>query len=464
MHVTAHLDIDMLAVGHDEELTCLVELTAPTPPALETRPGQAVVIVLDRSASMGGAPIESARRATSDLVRRLSPQDMFGLVVFDDSADVVVPVTRILECDQTELLAAIASVAPGGSTDLSAGYLMGLREASRAVSAAATGSLSSATVLVLSDGHANAGVTDPDVLGDVAAQAQQRASTTTSTLGLGDGYDEELLAALARAGAGEHRYAPDVDAAVAEFAGLVDDLLTKSVTGALLRVLPQQGLVPRIRVHGALPSRAEGDGVVINLGDLYSGEERRVLVGLRIPGLDRLGTATVADLVLEYTSLPDLVLHTVTLPVSINVVPGDEARGRVPDPRVSVERLIAEVDDVKRTVATSLRVGDVDAAKRDLTSTIERTRTVRDRLDGESGPHTEMLRTRLDGVLEDLSELESTASHESFERSSKLAMESWNQTSRGKQRRTARARGPRPSPVDPDATTLIDPPAPDGSS
>jgi hypothetical protein len=55
-----------------------------------------------------------------------------------------------------------------------------------------------------------------------------------------------ILAALARGGSGEHRYAPDTDAAVAEFAGLVDDLLGKSVTGALLRIHPQQVLVDGI--------------------------------------------------------------------------------------------------------------------------------------------------------------------------------------------------------------------------
>lgn len=80
MHLTAHLDIDLLALAADEELTCLVELTAPTPPEGAERPGQAVVVVLDRSGSMsggrpgGGSPIEAARAAIVDLMRRLSPR------------------------------------------------------------------------------------------------------------------------------------------------------------------------------------------------------------------------------------------------------------------------------------------------------------------------------------------------------------------------------------------------------
>jgi Ca-activated chloride channel family protein len=449
MHVSAHLDIDMLAVGRDEEVTCLLELTAPTPPELAARAPQGVVVVLDRSGSMGGTPIEAAHRAILTLVRRLGPDDRFGLVAFDDTAEVVVPFGQLGDMDSAWVADAIASVEAGGSTDLSAGYLMGLREAMRGPADAGT------TVIVVSDGHANAGITDAQVLAAVAEQAKRTGATTTATLGLGDGYDEQLLATMARAGTGEHRYAPDVDAAVAEFAGLVDDLLAKSVTGALLRILPQEGLVGRIRVHGQLPSRAEGDGVVVDLGDLYAAEERRVLVGLHVPGLPRLGTATVADLELSYTTLPDLAVHTVTLPVSVNVVPGDAARGRVPDPRVRVERLLTGIDDVKRDVAKQLRSGDRASATSTLAGAIASTRAVRDGLDA-STPDVAALRARIDEVLEDLADLERTASTASIEHSTKLVTESWAQTSSGRRRRTAR---PRPTPsVDPAATTVVEPP------
>jgi Ca-activated chloride channel family protein len=446
MHLTAHLDIDLVALSAAEELTCLIELTAPTPPGTTARPGQAVVVVLDRSGSMAGAPIEGARRAIADLVRRLAPQDVFGLVTFDSAVDIPVPVTRLAERPLDELITAIEGVHARGTTDLSAGYLMGLREATRALadgtstsgasaSGPAPGALSGATVLLVSDGHANAGIVDPDRLAEVATGSQRGARITTSTLGLGERYDEVILAALARGGSGEHRYAPDVDAATAEFAGLVEDLLGKSVTGALLRVLPQHGLVERIRVHGALPSWPDGDAVTVNLGDLYAGEERHVLVGLHVPALDRLGTASVADLELSYTSLPDLVVHTVNLPVSVNVVPGDEARGRVPDARVSVARLIAEADDVKRHVSERLRAGDTTTAQASLAETIGRVRAARP-LAGDD----ETLGARLEATVDDLVELERSTRERSNEWASKLAMESWNQTARGKRRRTSRLR------------------------
>ena len=50
-----------------------------------------------------------------------------------------------------------------------------------------------------------------------------------------------------------------------------------------------------------------------------------------------IGRATVAELVFTWVELPGLLSHTVTTPVAVNVVPGDEAHGRVPNPTVRTE-------------------------------------------------------------------------------------------------------------------------------
>ena len=117
-----------------------------------------------------------------------------------------------------------------------------------------------------------------------------------------------------------------------------------------------------------LPTRVEDGALVISLGDFFAGEERRTLFRLHVPALPSLGTATIADIVLEFTTLPDLREHSVTLPVSVNVVPGDEARLRIPNPVVRVEDLLADIDTQKQDIATSLRSGDTTAARRALGS------------------------------------------------------------------------------------------------
>ncbi len=426
MHVSAHLDIDLIALDQADDVTCLVQMQAPVPALTTARPGQTLVVVLDRSGSMSGPPLEGAKDAIAGLVRRLAPQDCFGLVVFDDQTEVVVPVAPMADHLPQELAAHIASVRSGSSTDLSAGYLLGLREAKRSL--ALTGQ-SGATLLLVSDGQANAGIVDPIQMHDLAMSASRTDGITTSTLGLGLGYDEVLLEAITRGGNGSHRFAPDVDAAKREIEDVVTGLLDKSVVAAVLRVRPQLGLVDAVVVRGNLPQRVEGKELVVSLGDLFAGEERRTLLRLHVPALHSLGTATVADLVLEYTTLPDLQEHVVTLPVSVNVVPGDEARLRVPNPLVQVEDLLADVDEQKRDIATSLRTGDSTSARRTLGSAITDVNAKRAELK-EAGPTA--LTARLDEAAAELLGLADDVLHQPAEYSSKSAMSSYAATSRGR--------------------------------
>src|SRR6185503_8109583 len=162
MHITTHLDLDVIAVEGPEQVSLLVELTAPTVESAVVRESSTLVVVLDRSGSMAGERLEGAKHALITLLDRLDPTDRFGLVTFDDSVELVVPSVPLT--DKAAVRAQIAAIHAGGSTDLSAGYLRGLQEARR------TAGPAGATVLLVSDGHANAGVTDPVKMGEVAAK------------------------------------------------------------------------------------------------------------------------------------------------------------------------------------------------------------------------------------------------------------------------------------------------------
>ncbi|MFY9331943.1 MAG: VWA domain-containing protein [Candidatus Nanopelagicales bacterium] len=186
------------------------------------------MIVLDRSGSMNGEPITAAKDAIARLVRQLAPHDCFGLVVFSSQAEIVVPPMLMSEHSMDRVQRAVAGIRSTGNTDLSAGYLLGLREIKRSLAATHhTG----ATLLLVSDGHANSGVREPERLKDVAATALSE-GIVTSTLGLGLRYDEILLDAVTRGGNGNHRFAPDVDTAVSEIQQTVSDLLDVSVVAA----------------------------------------------------------------------------------------------------------------------------------------------------------------------------------------------------------------------------------------
>jgi Ca-activated chloride channel family protein len=352
MHLSALLDCDLVAVEQTDELTLLVELTAPSPTTTSARQPATLQVVLDRSGSMAGDRLEGAKSALISLVDRLNPTDNLGVLAFDDETQIVVPAGPL--ANKAAVKHAIAAVYAGGCTDLSSGYLRGLQEAQRA--AGPTG----ATLLLVSDGHANAGVTDPDQLGQVATRARTK-NVTTSTLGFGLGYDEQLLGALARGGAGNELFAEEADTAVALIAGEVDGLLTQVAQAASLR-LTWTDHVAGISVLNDLPVVGLSDGAMLELGYFYARETRRLLVKLSVPGIPGLGLTQVATLEFTHVSLPDLVQHSTTVPVMVNVVPGDQAAGRIPDPKVRSEELFQVTQKAKRESSKLLSQGRGDEA------------------------------------------------------------------------------------------------------
>ncbi|NDE54849.1 MAG: VWA domain-containing protein, partial [Actinobacteria bacterium] len=345
----------------------------------------------------------------------------FGLVAFDDAALVVVPMRQVQDHHIPSLRQAIRQLNTGGSTDISAGYLMGLRELTRVTTVGAS------TLLLISDGHANSGEQDPKILESIATKhATQR--VTTSTIGLGNGYDEIILEALATGGGGAHRFASTIDEAVGAIAAEVSDLLDKSAVNAVLRVKPVQGLTqpPQIQVIQRLPFWKDGEDYVVQLGDLYAGENRRFIIGLEVPGIAALGLAKVADIVVEYLNLAEMTEISVTMPVQVNVVPVDIAAGRIPDPIVRAERLIVEAQSEKVIATDEIRSGKSAIASKRLRGTAERLRREASNIpvtDSRSAESLEIIKTeaeemdRLAGIAETEDDLHSVKRmHESYSR------------------------------------------------
>lgn len=421
MKINALLDVNVVAHETDDQVSVLLELEAP-PGATDERPPSSLVVVLDRSGSMSGAPLEGAKRALAALVQRLAPTDNFGLVTFDDTAQLVVPAGPLT--DKQEVLARIGRIAAGGMTDLSAGYLRALRELR---SVFRGGEAAGGTVLVVSDGHVNSGITEASEIAAVAGTAYAE-GIVTSTLGYGEGYDETMLAALARDGSGNHVFAADPDAAGAAIAAEVDGLLSKVVQAATLTVefKPE---VQMLRLYNDLPAQQVADGkVVIELGDLYAAEQRKLLMTLQVPAMAALGLARVATLELQYVELPGLVEHLVTLPIAVNVVPGDEAAKRIADPTVQSEVLFQEAQDAKRRASEAFERGDLDTGRTLLAESSEH-------LDRALGVAPETLADDIAAEKESLAQMEGMTLEVGSAYMSKLTRDSYHQQNRKRGRR-----------------------------
>ena len=362
MKIDTQLDLDVIAAQTHEQLSLLVELTAAPAGAPSDARNEAgartVVVVLDRSGSMAGSRLDGARRGLIDLVDRLDPADNFGVVAFDNHVRIVVPAGPLT--DRSAVKHRIGAIHPGGSTDLSSGYLRGVQEATRVLGARAAHG-SGATILLISDGHANAGITDPTALRSVAATAAGKGVTTT-TVGFGLGYDEVLMAAIAAGGSGNELFAETADDAVAAIAGELDGLLSHTAQAAslLIRMTPA---CRKAMVVNELPVTGTADGILVELGGFFAGEVRRLVLTFDIPGVEALGLAEVATLDFTWVELPSLIQKSVRVPVVVNVAPADIAAGRVPDPVVRAEVDFLRSQQQKREATTRMTRGDVAGAR-----------------------------------------------------------------------------------------------------
>ena len=356
MHIKTQLDLDVIAIECDDQLSLLVELTAPTPEPTAERSARTLVVVLDRSGSMAGERLDGAKAALTALVDRLDPADRFGLVSFDD--EVRIEIAAAPMTDKNAAKYRIAGIQPGNMTNLSAGYLRGLQEAQRAKGA--TG----AAVLLISDGHANAGIIDAEQLRGVAANANQGA-VTTSTLGFGLGYDETLMRAIAAGGTGSELFAEHADDAMVAIAGEIEGLLTQTAQAAsvFIRMAPA---CKQLLVVNDMPTAVAADGVLVELGSFYAGQTRRLVVTFDVPGVATLGVTEIAGLDFSWVELPSLVQRSVTVPIHVTVLPGDQAADRVPDPTVRTELAYLQTQRAKRAAAEYMSDGNAAGALGEL--------------------------------------------------------------------------------------------------
>lgn len=143
---------------------------------------------------MGGAKIDYARQATAYAVEQLLPSDRLSLTLFDTHVKTEIPST--LATDKQALLETIRRIRTGSSTALHAGWVNGGVQVSEYLNPEQLN-----RVILLSDGLANVGETNPDAIANDVHGLMQRGVTTT-TLGVGADYDEDLLEAMARSGDG----------------------------------------------------------------------------------------------------------------------------------------------------------------------------------------------------------------------------------------------------------------------
>ncbi|MCJ7781100.1 MAG: VWA domain-containing protein, partial [Acidimicrobiia bacterium] len=351
MYSSIRVDHSLLAVESEHRVHAMLEVNAPDVEGAE-RPALHLALVIDRSGSMDGGKLEAAKDAARFLVDHLGTGDSLALVAFDDQVSLLAPAAAP---DKERLTAVIGSINAGGTTNLSGGWLKGAEELRRV-----TGD-GQRRVLLLTDGHANVGVTDPGRLTGMA-QGIRGERISTTTIGFGRDFDEVLLTAMADVGGGNGYFAEGPDDAPGIFNEEFEGLATVAAQNVSVEIAPISD-VTFIGVLNEYPMVPMTSGVQVQLGDFYGGELRRVVFEFAIPNVADLGQKHIADVVLRYTTIGDPVeMHEVTIPIHVNVVEADEAASAEADREVVDEVLILKAADDRKRASDLADAGRYDEA------------------------------------------------------------------------------------------------------
>lgn len=268
-------------------------------------------LIIDRSGSMEGEPLEYVKQACGYVVDLLEPSDVLSIVTFADNVEVVMPARRVV--NRALIKEHIQRIQVGNTTNLFDGIVAG---AAQVASLRTDGYVN--RLLVFTDGEPTTGVRDfQSIVGCVAEQKSRNIVTTA--LGFGPDYNEELLAGMARRSGGNYYYISRPDLIPEVFRKEMDTLLTLTAKNLRLKLMLARWtqLQRFIGYEAAVSERS----VEVDLPDIERGAVVSVLaefeLGRRPSGAYRVARAVLTfdncvTGALEETLEADLVFEFVT--------------------------------------------------------------------------------------------------------------------------------------------------------
>ena len=374
----ARLEASRVKAGEPRTLGLLVEAAAPSLPEQQfSRTPQAIVFVVDRSGSMGGGRLDLIKNAIGEMIGQLNPHDFVSVISFDERVENHLPLRQKGNLNTAELRRELAQLEPRGATNIELGYRHGLAEAAKAPDGV------EGQLILLSDGHANRGVKDSTELGQLAALATEHL-VATSTMGIGTGFDEELLTRIASSGQGNHFAAVKVEEAVAGLQDEIDGLLQRSLRNIKCRVIAvHETALKAIKPVGYVQSKRKvPEGIEVTLGELVSGEERGYAFALEMNTANSDQTGTV-EIEVQISGENALTGESVSELINLEVEVVSPERYVAPelDEDVVAELAVFKMANMKNQAAQAARDGSFALAREIIANAQSDTTVMLEQLD-----------------------------------------------------------------------------------
>lgn len=337
-----------LSLDSDCTLDVLVKISLPTAKVALERPPVNLALVIDRSSSMRGDKIQLARQIACYAVQQLLPTDRLSITVFDREVRNLVP--SKLATDKANIIRQIQQIEPGVGTALHTGWLTGGMQVIKHFHSQHLNH-----VILITDGFVSLGEKNIDeIVNDV--DGLSRRGVTTTTIGVGNVCEENLMLAIACNGEGHYYYVESSQQLEHIFQTELQDLMATVGHSVNIGVEPQ-GDVEIEDVFNDLEVDRCGR---FQLPNLVIGNTIELLVRLRVPPMSE--ATVLSNFRLSWVSPRHNERYKLQAKLILPVLRASQLAEFPPNPEVQNQLALMIAARAKKDAVKKLDRGDYDAA------------------------------------------------------------------------------------------------------
>lgn len=341
------------AAGREQTVDVLIRITPPAGDIEQKRPRLNLSLVLDRSGSMEGEKMARAREAAAFCIDQLRAEDRASVVIFDDRVEVIVPSQPV--ANKETIKERIRAVRARNSTALHEAWVRGGLEVSSHLTVDAIN-----RVLLITDGLANVGETNVDRIVSQAGELAGR-NVSTSTIGIGSNFNEDLLIPMAEAGRGNGWHVEQADDMARIFATELHGLVAQVGHTVSLGLTPADN----VTIKDVLNDFEVTHTGRYKLPNLLAGSPIEVVVRAKLPARQAGERFKALDLRLAWNpqGAPSSEREVLSHSLFVDFSDAADADGLAGDERVTKAVQLLMVARARREAINDLDRGDITSAR-----------------------------------------------------------------------------------------------------